>query len=197
MHKRMLECLPTPDKPTDLATSIQLLENMGKTEVFAFCGLGLAGQHKTLLSWLSSMRHGRGPQFGTGALGDFMTRARGCIANFARWPQGASGSSTDSPKFGKEAIKTIFTEVSAKAKDDSDIGITLVDVRPLQVFNFLLDDDDAKVVAAWTDQILAAAGLVATGTHGEVAPPAPKRRRVGKKGQDARGSVVGGYFEST
>lgn len=195
VQSRILACLPDDKVEKTPEQSAQELDNLGKTGVFAFSGLGVVGQMKIVEEWVGNMKNGRGPGFKDNCDGSFLQMARQRFSYFARFPEGQVKKG-EKKVSGKVAVDAIFADVKLKSGDECK-NLTLANLRPLAIFDFLLDVDQRKDVETFTNKVIERIGTGASAAAAAKASAesAPKRRKM-SQGKDPRAALVAGYFDA-
>eukprot|EP00969_Alexandrium_andersonii_P069688 3075390-Alexandrium_andersonii.AAC.1 len=141
--------------------SLSQLDRLCKSKIASFAGRGLAGQVATVKAWISGMKAGRGPNFGSSADGGFMATVRVKLGAFCVWPM-AGASSNEKLEFGSCALSKVLQSLKAK-ESSKDSKVSLSELRPLHVFAFLLSPEDTTVMQSLTEKVLGP-----TNIHGPV-----------------------------
>ena len=190
-HARMMTCLPSALETKTVAQSLQALENLAKTELFTFVGLGVLGQYNTIKQWLSAMKNNWPPQFAAVLTGDFMQAVRLRMADFCI--RLSSGASTDLPLRGKDAIAAIFKDVGQKHATPNTT-LDLADLRPLQIFSWLLEETEKTTTDAWTAEVMQSTLKSKGFKKDDDELNAKKAKTTGKGPKHSTETLVDGYF---
>jgi hypothetical protein len=156
LRTAILATLPIAACPKSLDESVQLLGNIGKSALLAYCGAGPSGAFKIVRSWLVTMQSGRAPAFTEAASSAFIDAVKARLAYFCR--NEASSGSDAAALTGKAALYSMFSKAKAKfAKDPK--ALTLEDVHPFVIYRWLLDKTKWQQVQEWTDGVMASCGI--------------------------------------
>ena len=184
----VLQCLPSLGSPMDWAVSRGQLEQLLATPFAKYCGKGLLIQSQTVLAWLRSGEANRAPQCAV-VSSEFLTQARAALGNFLVHVVDVGDEITG--KAAVDAIVELLKTAVAKKEQPS-----LLKLRPLAIFQWLLDLEQNKLVQEWTDACLQTKARPADVAMAD--PPAKKRKGKAKTAEceaAASAQLVSSYFD--
>lgn len=175
-HNRILSCLPTAAKGMDLKTSLNRLKALRSSEMSTYCGRGLVNQLNTIIDWVTTASQSRMVKLGSGDT-PLLKAAGQQMANFVRETTGADNKKV---VVGAEAAKLMLKRLQEKASNNE--AITLDMCKTLQVFKYLLKENEVKVLDGFAEKTLARpVSQLPSSSSSE--PPAKKKAAADRKEQ--------------
>ena len=155
----VLQCLPTDGSRLTLEQSYAKLVELCDGKLVKFCGAGMGDVFRNVRDTVGALMGDKCASFTLGA-SPFMTEVRHRLGDFLTFSVQASSTQVASTLYGREAavahLKVVRELVATK-----DPAMCMRFLTPLQVFKFLLNDDEITTMTQWTNIEFAKGSVVA------------------------------------
>jgi hypothetical protein len=160
LRSLIVECLPSDQLQISPTASLALLNELGRSKLLSFCGLGLTSVFTNVLEWVEHIRDHRVPSFQS-ETSEFIALVKTRMASFLSHspPAGSAGGTI---MYGADAARALHLQMKVLVAAKSE-EVTLQKLTPLQVFSWLLPIASQKDVKAWIDIELAKGSVAAVG----------------------------------
>jgi hypothetical protein len=184
IHEKVLECLPTVERPLTLQQADALFDKVENSKLVAFCGPALKTVVKTVRGYVTLMIGGRPPVLDRLMSNTVFTVAvKTRLALFCRVEISAGGSA-EALKTGSEACNHKFQKL-ADAHDEGGI-LLYSDIVPVIIFDWLLSATDKQHLDRIKNSVVAKSGVRASA--------APADKKGSKKGAIDTRAMVNALF---
>lgn len=140
LQAKILECLPGEGRNLSIGQSDSLLKKLADSKLLQFCGSGLQAIFGSIHGMVSAMAHGRAPNLAVVTDSPFVLRVKEALSLFCVYnpSDGSDAPAEEQRLFGAAAAVKQLEDLKAKSAAKHDLS--LVDLRPLQIFTWLLSE---------------------------------------------------------
>lgn len=155
----ILQCLPWVGADFRAEESLVKLDILSRGSLIAFCGVGMQAVFNSVRAFVYDISQCRPPKFDSTSVSPFLKQVQSRLARFLAQSVSDSKSKATATLYGVEAVVHLFATV--KANHGTDTQVTYLQLQPLHVFGWLLEEPDRQTVLAWTNAAVASCALVA------------------------------------
>lgn len=191
LKDEILKCLPSDTKKVSVEVAAAALDELSRSKLVSFCGLGLQSMFSSVQTFVSDIRSGKAPKYDGTNDSPFLKQIMAAVALFLTWKKPGAAGSADTPTllYGKDAAVAKLEHLTVQR--ELKLAVSLADMADLQVYAWLLDGTEREKVAQMADDIIkqdivGAASSAALSS----AQPVPKRAGRRKVQLSARDAVL-------
>jgi hypothetical protein len=142
--------LPSATQDVGASQSLQTLDNISHGMLLQFCGAGAGAIFAKIHASVRAIAHSRVPDLGADT-SSFGNEIRLLVANFMKYEYPVGHAKVGEKLFGTAAAHAYYQDVEVLVTANSpEVCMTLL--TPLQVYGWLLKEDQQKQFKVWTNK---------------------------------------------
>ena len=189
LQLEVLKCLGSECQRVTLEEAIASMEELARSKLISFCGLGLSNLFQSCKSFLLDIKQNRCPKYDGSNDSAFLKKIMKQVAEFYTFEESAGSGGEAKKLYGTEAMEAKLTQLEEKAETDK---VNMHDLTGLKVYSWALPEERRQVVDAMIDECVKAdvVGAAERAMH-EYSSAQPKARSGRKKlATNARDAVL-------